>query len=166
MNKRYVLAATLILCLLATAVVVERSRMSGAPRTILWAWERPEDLRFLDPRQVGVAYLAATLDLPDGRVLVRPRFQPLRVPDSVSCSARISLGDHPYLEENSVRVGLAEEAERYSWARCLAGEASRGAAAAQGGRPTDARRTVSKCRNSSGQASGLSYGLPARRSYM
>ncbi len=54
------------------------------PRTIVWAWERPEDLRFLDQAgegipQTGVAFLARTLYLRAGDVIVRPRFQPLRI---------------------------------------------------------------------------------------
>ncbi|HZS27995.1 MAG TPA: DUF3142 domain-containing protein [Candidatus Angelobacter sp.] len=63
------------------------------PRLILWAWERPEDLRFLNQpdqdrrgenrHQTGVAFLARTLYLRAGDVVVRPRFQPLRVsPDT------------------------------------------------------------------------------------
>ena len=55
-------------------------RMSRLPRIILWAWERPENLNFIDPSKVAVAYLACTLDLNGAGVLVRPRFQPLTVP--------------------------------------------------------------------------------------
>lgn len=33
------------------------------PRTVLWAWERPEDLKALDPDRVAVAFLAQTLVL-------------------------------------------------------------------------------------------------------
>ena len=47
------------------------------PPVVLWAWERPEDLRFLDPRECGVAFLAETLILRADRVIVRPRMQPL-----------------------------------------------------------------------------------------
>ena len=54
------------------------------PRTVVWAWERPEDLRFLNQAgeaipQTGVAFLARTLYLRAGDVIVRPRFQPLRI---------------------------------------------------------------------------------------
>jgi hypothetical protein len=55
------------------------------PRVILWAWERPEDLRFLDQdkQPTAVAFLARTLYLRGTDVVVRPRFQPLRVsPDT------------------------------------------------------------------------------------
>jgi hypothetical protein len=54
-------------------------RMAGFPRVILWAWERPEDLSFINPREVGVAFLARTLYLRDGGMVMRPRFQPLSV---------------------------------------------------------------------------------------
>ena len=49
------------------------------PRLMLWAWERPEDLRGIDPRTAGVAFLARTLYLSGDNVGVRPRLQPLRV---------------------------------------------------------------------------------------
>jgi len=47
---------------------------------MLWAWERHEDLRTIDPRAVGVAYLAKTLFLRQDTVVTRPRLQPLQVP--------------------------------------------------------------------------------------
>lgn len=49
------------------------------PQTILWAWERPEDLRFLDAKKFGVAYLAETLALKNDEVVFVPRRQPLKV---------------------------------------------------------------------------------------
>src|SRR5215472_841002 len=63
-------------------------RLQPLPRLLLWAWERPEDLRFL-PRGVGVAFLAETVTLRGGEVLVRPRQQALLVaPDTllVACA--------------------------------------------------------------------------------
>lgn len=59
------------------------------PSVYLWAWERPEDLRFLTGKSIGVAFLAKTLFL-RSRVEavgssaasggeVRPRMQPLRI---------------------------------------------------------------------------------------
>lgn len=54
--------------------------LSDFPKLIVWAWERPEDLRFIDPRRVGVAFLARTLYLRGEEVVVRPRLQPLKVP--------------------------------------------------------------------------------------
>ena len=54
-----------------------RGRMAAIPSVIIWAWERPEKLDFINPREVGVAYLACTIYLRDERVIVRPRLQPL-----------------------------------------------------------------------------------------
>jgi len=47
---------------------------------MLWAWEQPEDLQFIDPHRFGVAFLAATLHLIGNQVRVRPRMQPISVP--------------------------------------------------------------------------------------
>ncbi len=53
-------------------------------RLWLWAWERPEDLRFLaSEERVGVAYLSRTLLVDREEVRVSPRRQPLRLPDTV-----------------------------------------------------------------------------------
>ncbi|HEX5832667.1 MAG TPA: hypothetical protein VFY34_02380 [Pyrinomonadaceae bacterium] len=49
------------------------------PPVILWAWERPEDLSFIDPHTTGVAYLAKTIDLRGDLMTVRPRLQPLQL---------------------------------------------------------------------------------------
>jgi len=53
--------------------------MARVPSVVLWAWEQPQDLRGIDPTRVAVASLGRTLTLSGDRVLVRPRFQPLRV---------------------------------------------------------------------------------------
>lgn len=57
------------------------------PRVILWAWERPEDLEFLDPQRFGIAFLAQTLTLKNGEVVYNPRHQPLKVPAGVKLIA-------------------------------------------------------------------------------
>lgn len=49
------------------------------PRLMLWAWERPERLQFVDPRAAGVAFLARSIAWGDGRVESHPRYQPLTV---------------------------------------------------------------------------------------
>ena len=54
--------------------------MRRVPRVVLWAWERREDLSFIDPRQIAVAYLDRTLELSADTVVVRPRLEPLTVP--------------------------------------------------------------------------------------
>jgi hypothetical protein len=57
------------------------TRMDQIPRVVLWAWERPTDLRFINPEKIGVAFLARTIRLRSGEVVVRPRLQPLNLPD-------------------------------------------------------------------------------------
>lgn len=52
------------------------------PRIILWAWERPEDLRFLDVKNYGVAFLSETLLLQNDKVIFQPRRQPLKISPS------------------------------------------------------------------------------------
>lgn len=70
-------AVTLSLALcLAPAV----ARADPPPALVLWAWERPEDLRFV-PSGVGVAYLRATVEVGPAGARVRSRRQPLFVRD-------------------------------------------------------------------------------------
>lgn len=49
------------------------------PRIMIWAWERPEQLDFINPREVGVAFLARTVTVRGASVAVHPRMQPLAV---------------------------------------------------------------------------------------
>jgi hypothetical protein len=46
---------------------------------MLWAWERPENLTFLDPQTAGVAFLAKTITLRDDKTIAKPRLQPLQL---------------------------------------------------------------------------------------
>ena len=56
---------------------------SHFPPIVLWAWERPEDLRALDSKRFAVAFLAQTLVLKGDDVTLNPRQQPLQVsPDT------------------------------------------------------------------------------------
>ena len=50
------------------------------PAVVLWAWERPEDLTFINPQKTAVAYLAKTIFLRRDRVVGKPRLQPLSLP--------------------------------------------------------------------------------------
>ncbi len=52
------------------------------PQTILWAWERPEDLRFINTKKFGVAFLAQTLILKKNEVEFRPRRQKIDVAEN------------------------------------------------------------------------------------
>jgi len=63
------------------------ARGKQMPPLILWAWERPSDLSFIDPNEVGVAFLARTIYLRGDRVIARPRLQPLNVPQGTVLTA-------------------------------------------------------------------------------
>jgi Protein of unknown function (DUF3142) len=56
-----------------------RAAQIALPPIILWAWERPEDLEFLDPERFGVAFLAQTLVMKGDEVVYQPRHQPLKL---------------------------------------------------------------------------------------
>jgi hypothetical protein len=64
-----------------------RDALGDVPRLVLWAWERPEDLRFLHSENAAVAFLAGTADLRGAEVKWRPRFQPLRVAEETKLIA-------------------------------------------------------------------------------
>lgn len=67
------------------------SNMRRLPQTVLWAWERPEDLRFIDTRETAIAFLHASVFLTGDEVLKRPRLQPLDVPDEASMIAVVRI---------------------------------------------------------------------------
>jgi hypothetical protein len=73
----------LAVCLLAAALLASRllrrtDPTPTLPRVMLWAWESPQDLRFLKPGEAGIAFLARTVWLNPERPVSRPRRQPLQ----------------------------------------------------------------------------------------
>lgn len=54
------------------------------PPLMLWAWDRDDDLRMIDTRDTGVAYLAATVTLRGDGVAITPRSNPLALPAGAS----------------------------------------------------------------------------------
>jgi len=100
-------------------------RMSHFPRVILWAWERREDLAFIDPNQTAVAYLARTLELSGDSVIVRPRFQPLTVPPRTILIAVVRI------ESDRRLPPTLSESQRAEAARIIAGLVNRSPAAIQ-----------------------------------
>ena len=119
-SKRNIFAAIIALALLsALAIAVNRprfravepevaSRQSRIPTTVLWAWERPTDLRFINPGKVGVAFLARTIRLRGDEVIIRPRFQPLDLPEQTKVIAVVRVesdsGNKPWLTASQVRL--------------------------------------------------------------
>jgi hypothetical protein len=91
------------------------SRIANLPATILWAWERPEKLDFIDPQKIGVAFLAKTIYLRGDRMISRPRLQPLVVPAgaAVIAVARIESDrtTSPTLSVEQIKETAAEISE-------------------------------------------------------
>ncbi|MCB1019891.1 MAG: hypothetical protein KDC27_08185 [Acidobacteria bacterium] len=98
------------------AALAACSDLGRAPDTIvLWAWERPEDLRFLEPGNAAVAVLAATIELNGDRADARPRSAPLQVRPGIPVTAvvRIEMGDAPALDAR-------QQARAAGWIREIA----------------------------------------------
>jgi len=76
------------------------------PKKIVWAWERPEDLRFLDAEKFGAAFLAQTLILQQDDVVFRPRRQPLELPENIYVIAVTRIET---VKENKLRPTLSDE---------------------------------------------------------
>jgi hypothetical protein len=85
---REAVAATL---LAATSCGGRPDPLPAFPRVMLWAWERPERLGFIDPARAGVAFLARSISWRAGQVTSRPRFQPLEVPPGTRVMAVMRL---------------------------------------------------------------------------
>ncbi len=83
LNAKLVVATVLLSAMLAgcKSKIQTRNRLNEShfPPIVLWAWERPEDLRGLDSKRFAVAFLAQTLVLKADDVILNPRQQPLRV---------------------------------------------------------------------------------------
>jgi Protein of unknown function (DUF3142) len=96
-RQSFILALTLAALCVRTRgdrdpVNVSAARLFPAtmPRTVLWAWEEPEDLRAADPQRVGVAFLAGRVFIGDQVNLV-PRRQPILVAPGIWAEAVVRL---------------------------------------------------------------------------
>jgi hypothetical protein len=62
LSTKFVLLLTLTsLAALDGTSVPSHFHVLNTPRVMLWAWERPEDLRLVAPDHVGVAFLAGSI---------------------------------------------------------------------------------------------------------
>lgn len=78
--RLFVVAVVLLLLSCSSAKNSVNTRLDREmPKKIVWAWERYEDVRFLDPNEFGVAFLAQTIFLEKDRVTPGRRRQPLDV---------------------------------------------------------------------------------------
>lgn len=88
---RTALAVLMMTALVGLAYRPQHDPLPQFPRVIVWAWERPEKLDFINPRQVGVAFLARTISIRGGMVTVRPRLQPLLVAPGTALMAVVRI---------------------------------------------------------------------------
>ncbi|MBF0498372.1 MAG: DUF3142 domain-containing protein [Deltaproteobacteria bacterium] len=58
---------------------------------MLWAWDRPEKIDFIDTHRVGVAFLIKTIYLHDNQLVIRPRFNPLQFPPGTALMAVVRI---------------------------------------------------------------------------
>ncbi len=84
--------------------------LAGSPRVFLWAWDRPEDLEFLDPHSVGVAVLAKTLILNGSSISVHPRMQPIRLRAGISPIAVVRIESLP--SKGGITADIREQVVR------------------------------------------------------
>jgi hypothetical protein len=70
------IAALLIALSLSNAPVSPPDRLA-LPALMLWSWDRAEDLRFINPADTGVAYLAGSILLAAEGIAAVPRRNPL-----------------------------------------------------------------------------------------
>jgi hypothetical protein len=68
---------------------------SPPPEPVLWAWERPEDLRFLAPGEAAVAVLIGTIRLEGDAVRTHPRSAPLKVEQETVVGAVVRIEARP-----------------------------------------------------------------------
>ena len=96
--------------------------MRGLPRFVLWAWERPEDLRFISPQNTAVAFLADTIQLRGDTVVARPRLQSLRVPNRAQLIAvvRIEADQDAALNRSQIEQTATAIAKAASLPRVMA----------------------------------------------
>jgi len=76
------------------SVPVVRAPLATFPPVVLWAWERPEALDFIDVQGIGVAFLARTLYLSGSEVIVRPRLQPFSAPPDTKLMAVVRMASN------------------------------------------------------------------------
>jgi hypothetical protein len=87
---------------------IEQRGRNIRPRIVLWAWERPENLEYIDPREISVAFLASTIRLREDETVVKPRLQPLKVAPGteIIAVARIE-SDHAALSRKQLETAVS-----------------------------------------------------------
>ncbi|MCU1304538.1 MAG: hypothetical protein JWQ87_4822 [Candidatus Sulfotelmatobacter sp.] len=105
-----VLLLTVSVMLAGDAATAPR-KFSKLPSKFVWAWERPEDLRFLPPA-IGVAFLADTINVQGVAVSERWRGQPLKVNPGTALVAVIRIETQAADNSSAIRDRVAASVVR------------------------------------------------------
>src|SRR5262245_60570571 len=95
----------LLVLLVSDQDISARPRMPiDMPPLVLWAWDRDDDLSFIDVRDTAVAYLAATVILRGKSVFLTPRHHPLAPPKGTRLVAVAHVEVDRYEEMSDVQA--------------------------------------------------------------
>lgn len=81
----------------------------GLPALMLWSWDRADDLRFINPTDTGVAYLAGAIGFSANGIAVVLRRNPLLLPQGTATLAVIHIAldrAHPPALDDATRDRL------------------------------------------------------------
>lgn len=111
-KKLWLLTVVALVPISILALRAKPKPLAGLPPVIVWAWERPEKLDFINTDQIGVAFLAKTLRLEGDRVISRPRLQPLELAPNTKLIAVVRIESDrqnaPTLSSTQLRKAVAE----------------------------------------------------------
>lgn len=111
-NKLWLLPVIVLVPISIVALRPGPKPLANLPPVIVWAWERPEKLDFIDTDRIGVAFLAKTLRLQGDRVVSKPRLQPLALAPGTKLIAVVRIeSDHPTLSQTQLRQSVQEIAK-------------------------------------------------------
>src|SRR5690348_15611506 len=93
LSKRILLGVALLALAAVAAwrLLHQNDPLPGFPATMLFADDRSEDLRFLDPKEAGIVYLARTVILGATGISVRPRLSTLDHPPGTALMAVVRI---------------------------------------------------------------------------
>ncbi len=91
-SKRILLVTFLLGMFVLAAFLIEH-QSAHEPKYILWAWDVPEDLRFININKFGVAPLVMTIEFEHDHFYFEARHQPIMLPKNVYVLPVIRLED-------------------------------------------------------------------------
>ena len=110
------LAALSLACLAGSCHTARRSRDFNLPAIVLWAWERPENLTFIEPHTTGIGFLAATVVVAsNGSIAMRLRTQRLALTPGAALLAVVRIESpwvHAPVSAASLIAGLLDIANQ------------------------------------------------------